>query len=127
MPGFAILTSALMSIPGNPLVSLAVAVNLLAGAAGSASGGMGIALEALGKQYYELSQSTGISPEAFHRVASISSGGLDVLPHNGAVLTLFTITGLTHKDSYMDIAVVAILIPIASVAVAIVLASLGLY
>lgn len=127
VPGFAILTSALMSIPGNPLVSLSVAINLLAGATGSASGGMGIALAALGEQYYELSQTSGISPEAFHRVASISSGGLDVLPHNGAVLTLLTITGLTHKDSYMDIAVVAIIIPIASVIVAIILASLGLY
>ncbi|MER2063070.1 MAG: GntP family permease [Alkalibacterium sp.] len=127
VPGFAILTSALMSIPGNPLVSLAVAVNLLAGATGSASGGMGIALEALGEQYYNLAQTSGISPEAFHRVASISSGGLDVLPHNGAVLTLLTITGLTHKESYMDIAVVAIIIPVLSVAVAIVLASLGIY
>ncbi|WP_423188459.1 GntP family permease [Alkalibacterium sp. f15] len=127
VPGFAILTSALMSIPGNPLVSLSVAINLLAGATGSASGGMGIALEALGEQYYNLSQTSGISPEAFHRVASISSGGLDVLPHNGAVLTLLTITGLTHKDSYMDIAVVAIVIPIASVIVAIILASMGLY
>lgn len=127
VPGFAILTSALMSVPGSPLVSLAVAVNLLAGATGSASGGMGIALEALGEQYFKLSQTSGISPEAFHRVASISSGGLDVLPHNGAVLTLLTITGLTHKESYMDIAVVAILIPVASVAVAILLASIGLY
>jgi len=127
VPGFAILTSALMSIPGNPLVSLAVAVNLLAGATGSASGGMGIALEALGEQYYNLSQTSGISAEAFHRVASISSGGLDVLPHNGAVLTLLTITGLTHRESYMDIAVVAIVIPVLSVVVAIILASLGLY
>ena len=127
VPGFAILTSALMSIPGNPLVSLSVAINLLAGATGSASGGMGIALEALGEQYYNLSQTSGISPEAFHRVASISSGGLDVLPHNGAVLTLLTITGLTHRDSYMDIAVVAIVIPVLSVVVAIILASMGLY
>lgn len=127
VPGFASLTTALMSIPGNPLVSLAVAVNLLAGATGSASGGMGIALEALGEQYYLLSQTSGISPEAFHRVASIASGGLDVLPHNGAVLTLLTITGLTHKESYLDIAVVAIVIPTISVIAAIILASLGIY
>lgn len=126
VPGFAILTSALMSIPGNPLVSLAVAVNLLAGATGSASGGMGIALEALGEQYYALSQTSGIAPEAFHRIASISSGGLDVLPHNGAVLTLLTITTLSHKESYMDIAVVGIVIPVLSAAVGIALASIGL-
>ena len=127
VPGFKKLTEMLMGIPGNPLISEAVAINLLAGATGSASGGMGIALEALGSKYYELSLSTGISPEAFHRIASLSSGGLDVLPHNGAVLTLLTITGMTHKDSYKDIAVVAIIIPIIATAVAIVLAAMGIY
>lgn len=126
VPGFTTLTTGLMAIPGNPLVSMAVAINLLAGATGSASGGMGIALEALGEQYYQLSQTSGIAPEAFHRVAAIASGGLDVLPHNGAVLTLLAITGLTHKDSYMDIAVVAIIIPILSSVVAIILATMGL-
>ena len=115
-----------MGIKGNPLISEAVAVNILAGATGSASGGMGIALEALGSKYYELAIDTGISPEAFHRVASLASGGLDTLPHNGAVLTLLTITGMSHKESYKDIFVVAVLIPIISVIVAILLAMVGL-
>ena len=115
-----------MGVKGNPLISESIAVNVLAGATGSASGGMGIALEALGSKYYEIAMDTGISPEAFHRVASISSGGLDALPHNGAVLTLLAITGLTHKDSYKDIFVVAVLIPVLSVVVAIILASIGL-
>lgn len=127
VPGFKKLTEMLMNVPGNPLISEAIAVNLLAGATGSASGGMGIALEALGDQYYQIALSTGISPEAFHRIASLSSGGLDVLPHNGAVLTLLTITGLSHKESYKDIAVVAIVIPIIATAVAIVLAAMGIY
>lgn len=127
VPGFATLTTALMAIPGNPLVSLGVAVNLLAGATGSASGGMGIALEALGAQYYELAQTSGLAPEAFHRVSAIASGGLDVLPHNGAVLTLLAVTGLTHKESYMDIAVVGIVIPVLSCIVAIMLAAVGIY
>jgi len=80
----------------------------------------------LGSKYYELALSSGISPEAFHRVASLASGGLDTLPHNGAVLTLLAITGLTHKDSYIDIFVVASLIPIVSVITAIIFASIGL-
>ncbi|SIS60384.1 GntP family permease [Salimicrobium flavidum] len=126
VPGFERLTELLMGVKGNPLISEAVAVNILAGATGSASGGMGIALEALGSKYYEIAMETGISPEAFHRVASLSSGGLDALPHNGAVLTLFAITGMTHKDSYRDIFVVAILIPIISVAVVILLNSIGI-
>ncbi|MFC2949359.1 GntP family permease [Virgibacillus sediminis] len=127
VPGFDRLTELLMGIKGNPLISEAVAVNLLAGATGSASGGMGIALEALGSRYYEIAQQTGIDPEAFHRVASLSSGGLDALPHNGAVLTLLTITGMTHKDSYKDIFIVAVVIPIVAVAVAILIASVGIY
>ncbi|WP_087972608.1 GntP family permease [Oceanobacillus rekensis] len=127
VPGFNRLTELLMGIKGNPLISEAVAVNVLAGATGSASGGMGIALEALGSKYYEIAMNTGIDPEAFHRVASLSSGGLDALPHNGAVLTLLTITGMTHKDSYKDIFVVAVLIPIVSIIAAILLASMGIY
>ncbi|WP_394219111.1 GntP family permease [Halobacillus trueperi] len=126
VPGFANLTQLLMGIKGNPLISEAIAVNVLAGATGSASGGMGIALEALGSKYYVIAMNTGISPEAFHRVASLSSGGLDALPHNGAVLTLFAITGMTHKDSYKDIFVVAVLIPVISVAFVILLNTIGI-
>lgn len=127
VPGFALLTGMLLSIPGSPLISLSVAVNLLAGATGSASGGMGIALEALGARYLELAQQTGISPEAFHRIASLSSGGLDTLPHNGAVLTLLNNTGMTHKDSYIDIMVTSLLMPIVATIVVIIIASFGIY
>ena len=125
VPGFEQLTDILLGIRGNPLISEAVAVNILAGATGSASGGMGIALEALGSRYYEIALETGISPEAFHRVASLASGGLDTLPHNGAVLTLLTITGMSHKESYKDIFVVAVAIPVVSVIAAIIVASMG--
>jgi H+/gluconate symporter-like permease len=127
VPGFKTLTDAIINMKGSPLISEAIAVNLLAGATGSASGGMGIALEALGGKYYELAMATGISPEAFHRIASLSSGGLDTLPHNGAVLTLLAITGMTHKDSYIDICVTSVILPILASIPAIILASLGLY
>ncbi|WP_026700515.1 GntP family permease [Salibacterium aidingense] len=126
VPGFERLTELLMGIRGNPLISEAIAVNVLAGSTGSASGGMGIALEALGSKYYDIAMETGISPEAFHRIASLASGGLDALPHNGAVLTLFAITGMSHKDSYKDLFVVAVLIPVISVIVVIFLASIGI-
>jgi H+/gluconate symporter-like permease len=126
VPGFQTLTDLVLGIKGNPLISEAVAVNILAGATGSASGGMGIALAALGEKYVELSVSSGIPLEAFHRIASMSSGGLDTLPHNGAVLTLLAVTLMTHKDSYKDIFMVATAIPVLSVIVGIILASIGL-
>lgn len=126
VPGFNQLTEIVLGIRGNPLISEAVAVNLLAGVTGSASGGLGIALAALGEKYVELAAITGIPLEAFHRIASISSGGLDSLPHNGAILTVLAICGLTHKEAYGDMFVVATAIPIVSTVVAIIFASIGL-
>lgn len=126
VPGFVALTDFVLGIKGNPLISEAVAVNILAGATGSASGGMGIALAALGDKYVELAASSGIPLAAFHRVASLSSGGLDTLPHNGAVLTLLAVCSMTHKDSYKDIFMVACAIPIVSVIAAILLSTMGL-
>ena len=94
--GFAVITKALIAIPGNPLVSLSVAVNLMAAVTGSASGGLGIALEVLIPKY----QALGINPEVIHRIAAMSSGGLDAMPHNGAVITVLAVFGLTHKIGY---------------------------
>lgn len=127
VPAFTTLTNVLVNIPGSPLISLAVAVNLLAGATGSASGGLGIALEALGEHYYKIALETGIAPEALHRIAALSAGTLDALPHNGAIITLLIITGVTHKEGYKDIAIATILIPILAIIVSIILGSIGIY
>jgi H+/gluconate symporter-like permease len=97
-----------LGIEGGPLVSLAVATNLLAALTGSASGGLTIALDTLGQTYMEIAAQSGINPALMHRVAVIGSGTLDILPHNGAVVSLLTICGLTHRDSYFDIVMVGI-------------------
>lgn len=112
LPAFTIVRDAVLGISSNPLISAAVATNVLAGITGSASGGMSIALETLGDQFNTIAQQSGISTELMHRVVALSSGGFDALPHNGAVITLLAITGLTHRTSYFDIFVVAVLIPI---------------
>ncbi|MDI5985434.1 GntP family permease [Halomonas sp. M4R5S39] len=98
----------------NPLISLAIAVNLLAGMTGSASGGMSIALATLGDAYLAMGQAAGIAPELMHRVTAVATGGLDALPHNGAVITLLSICGLTHRQAYLDIAMVAVVAPLVS-------------
>jgi H+/gluconate symporter-like permease len=105
LPGFQSIAHAMMNIRGggSPLLSEAVTVNVLAGVTGSASGGMSIALDTFGKDYLNWANQVGVSPELLHRVASMSSGGMDTLPHNGAVITLLAISGLTHKQSYKDI------------------------
>ena len=102
LPGFLVIRDALRAIP-NPLVNEAVTVTTLAGITGSASGGMSIALAAMAKDFSAAAQAAGISPEVLHRVASMASGGMDTLPHNGAVITLLAVCGLTHRQSYKDI------------------------
>ncbi|MFD2369036.1 GntP family permease [Brevibacillus sp. GCM10020057] len=109
LPGFKLIQGWITGASSYPLVSEAVAVNVLAGVTGSASGGMSIALEVAGKQYLELANAAGISPELLHRIASMASGGMDTLPHNGAVITLLAITGLTHRQSYKDIFAITVL------------------
>jgi H+/gluconate symporter-like permease len=107
LPGFVLIAHALAAIP-NPLVNEAISVTSLAGITGSASGGMGIALAALSSQFIAAAQAHGIPMEVLHRVASMASGGMDTLPHNGAVITLLSVTGLTHRQSYVDIFAVTV-------------------
>ena len=101
-----------MNISSNPIISEAISVNIICGLTASASGGLGITLSALAPTFVEMSQKLSISPEILHRIASLSSGGLDTLPHNGAVITTLAICGLTHKESYKDIFVTSVVIPI---------------
>lgn len=113
LAAFAIIKAAVVNIsPGNPMISEVVAINVLAGITGSASGGLTIALGALGETYNQMAQSAGIPLEWMHRLASMASGGMDSLPHNGAIITLLTICGLSHKQSYKDIAMVSLVIPV---------------
>lgn len=125
LPGFKTVANFMMSIdPGTPLVSEAITVNVLAGITGSASGGMSIALEAMGQRYLEWGNSVGLNPELLHKVASLSSGGFDSLPHNGAVITLLAICGLNHRASYPDVGMVSVAIPFTSTFIVILLATL---
>jgi H+/gluconate symporter-like permease len=124
LPAFELVRGWVLGIGGGPLVSLAVATNLLAALTGSASGGLTIALDALGSTYMQLAAQHNIDPALLHRVAVISSGTLDSLPHNGAVVTLLAVCGSTHRDSYRDIVMVGIVGALLALIVVIVLGSI---
>lgn len=109
LPGFGIVRDGISQTFTNPLVNSAVTTNVLAGITGSASGGMGIALSAMGEQYLKAAIDFNIPPEVLHRVVAMASGGMDSLPHNGAVITLLAVTGLTHKQAYRDIFAITII------------------
>lgn len=123
LPAFAAVRDGVLSIGGGPLVSLAVGTNVLAGLTGSASGGLTIALDALGDTYMQLAAHAGIDPALMHRVAVIGSGTLDSLPHNGAVVTLLGVCGATHRESYFDLLMACVAGPILALAVVLVLGS----
>jgi H+/gluconate symporter-like permease len=108
LPGFLVVASALESI-ANPLLHEAITVTSLAGITGSASGGLSIALAAMGTTFVERATAAGIPLEVLHRVAAMASGGMDTLPHNGAVITLLSVCGLTHRTSYLDILAITII------------------
>jgi len=108
LPGFLVVANALGAIP-NPLVNQAVTVTALAGITGSASGGMSIALAAMAETFIANANAAGIPMEVLHRVASMASGGMDTLPHNGAVITLLAVTGLTHRQAYKDIFAITVI------------------
>jgi len=125
LPAFAAVRDAVLGLaPGYPLVSLSIAVNVLAGMTGSASGGMSIALQTLGGSYLEMGRAAGLSPELLHRVTTIATGGLDTLPHNGAVLTLLSICKLSHRQAYGDLFMAAVPGPLLALAVVVLVGSL---
>jgi H+/gluconate symporter-like permease len=102
LPGFVLISDALRAIP-NPLINEAVSVTVLAGITGLASGGMSIALAAMADTFISAAEAAKIPLEVLQRAASMASGGMDTLPHNGAVITLLAVTGLTHKEAYKKI------------------------
>ena len=65
----------------------------------------------------------GIDPELLHRVAVLSSGTLDSLPHNGTVLTVLQVSGLTHRESYFDMVMTVIVGVVISFVAVIILGS----
>jgi len=118
--GYATLSAALTGMNAPPLVSYGLTTTILAGAAGSGTGGLAIALNSLAPQY--LAQ--GIPAEVLHRVGTLAAIGLDSLPHNGAVVVLLTLCGMTHKDSYKQIFITTVVFTVVVAALAILLAGI---
>jgi H+/gluconate symporter-like permease len=124
MEGFAIIKNwALSLFSGNPILSSALMTGVLGGITGSASGGMSISLQMMGAKYAEMARAAGIDPEMMHRIVSIASASLNTLPHNGAVITLLAVCGLTHRDSYKDVFATTLIGPFIATIVAIVIHS----
>jgi H+/gluconate symporter-like permease len=123
LPAFQVVSDWVLGLEGGPLVGLALSTNVLSALTGSASGGLTIALGALGETYMQLAAQYGIDPALMHRVAAIGAGSLDSLPHNGAVVTLLAVCGATHRESYFDIVMVGILSALLALVAVIVLGS----
>lgn len=116
--GFAFFTQTILSLDLHPMVSMFVSASAVSGITGSSSGGLQIFMSTLAEDYLNL----GISPDELHRLAAMASGGLDSLPHCGAVIAMLTITQLTHKEAYKDVGVVTVIVPIIATIATILLA-----
>lgn len=129
LPGFQSVAQALINIHlgGTPLLSEAISVTTLAGITGSASGGMAIALELMAPDWLTWANSINMSPDILHRVASMASGGMDTLPHNGAIITLLAVCGLTHRSSYKNIFVITLLKTFAVFFIIVLYTTTGIY
>ncbi|GMB08970.1 GntP family permease [Thermolongibacillus altinsuensis] len=123
VPAFSLAVETITNIPGSPLIGSAIAVSVIAGMTGSASGGQVIALPLIAPHYLDM----GVNPEALHRVVSISSGALDSLPHNGYVVTTIrAICGETHQDAYNPVGALTVIVPLLGCALAVILFSFGI-
>lgn len=119
-PAFNAAVETMTSLPGNELVGAAVAVSVIAGLTGSASGGQAIAMPLLGPHYLE----QGVNPDQLHRIVSISSGAIDTLPHNGYIVTTIrAICGETHQQAYGPVAALTVVIPMVGLMLAVLLFS----
>lgn len=118
--GYAVLSETLTNMNASPLIAYGLTTTILAGAAGSGTGGLAIALNSLAPQY--LAQ--GIPAEVLHRIGTLCAIGLDSLPHNGAVVVLLTLAGMTHKDSYKQIFVTTVVFTVLVAIIGIILASI---
>lgn len=108
LAAFTTVKSGIVALGIPSVFKVGISTTLLAGIVGSSSGGTAIALEVLSKEFLAM----GIPGEVLHRVMIVAAGGLDSLPHCGAIITLLSVTQLTHKEAYKDIAFNTILLPL---------------
>lgn len=108
LPGFRQIASSLATIR-DPLLNAAITTNILCGITGSASGGLSLTLGAFADRFIAAAEANEIPLEVMHRITSLASGGMDTLPHNGAIITLLAVTGLTHREAYKDIFVITLI------------------
>ncbi len=111
LAAFAGIRDAVFGVSDNPVVTAGLSTSAVSAVTGSASGGLTIALEAFGEQLVQQAQDQGISMELMHRVSSMSAVSWDSLPHNGAIVTLLLVCGMSHRESYKDIFVLTVAIP----------------
>lgn len=109
---FATVRDGMFGVSDNPVVVAAVSTSGISGLTGSASGGLTITLNTFGEQLATMATDQGIPMDLMHRVTAMASTGFDSLPHNGAIITLLLVCGLSHRESYKDIFVVTVIVPV---------------
>ncbi len=124
--GYASLVSMVTGLHMNPFLSAALSVTILAGVTGSASGGINIALSSEALVSSWTSQlTTQAQLNALHRIISVSSCGLDSLPHCGGILATLDVCQETHATAYKYIFMITVIFTLIAAAAIVLLSMLG--
>lgn len=121
LAAFALIRDGIFGVSDNAVAVSVLSTSVISGVTGSAAGGLTITLATFGEQLKTMAADQGISMELMHRVTAMASTGFDSLPHNGAIVTLLLVSGLSHREAYKDIGVVTVLVPVVGVVVVAVL------
>lgn len=124
--GYASLVAMVTGLNMNPFLSAALSVTILAGVTGSASGGINIALSSEALVSSWTSQlTTQAQLNALHRIISVSSCGLDSLPHCGGILATLDVCQETHATAYKYIFMITVIFTLIAAAAIVLLSMLG--
>lgn len=116
LAAFAVIRDNIFGLSDNAVLVSILSTSGISGLTGSASGGLTITLETFGEELRTMAEAQDIPLELLHRTTAMASTGLDSLPHNGAIITLLLVCGLSHRESYKDIGVVTIIVPLVGLA-----------
>ena len=120
--GYSKIVGGLMNLPGSPTMKVFIAVNICCGICGSGSTGLRVTLSSLGDYFTTL----GIPLPALHRLCTITSCGLDTLPHSAGMSTTYVLGKIPYKDGYINHFMLTVVITILTTLLCCVLIDLGL-
>lgn len=104
---FASIVESVLSLDLSPYLKGIVSTAVISGVTGSSSGGLRVMYQSMSEFFI----ASGCNLDILHRLTAIAAGSLDSLPHCSGLFLLLAYTGLSHKEGYVPVFVVSVIIP----------------